>query len=113
MMRKSKRSDDCLSFARIVNAFAGDPRVSHGGGKGFGSGALKINGRIFAMMSSKGHFIVKLPKDRVDELVASGEGERFDPGHGRLMKEWMVVGTGKASWIGLANEACEFVKGEK
>jgi hypothetical protein len=33
---------------------------------------------------------VKLPRERVDELVEAGAGHRFDPGHGRLMKEWVA-----------------------
>jgi len=97
-------------FLRVADAFAGDRQVSLGGKKGFGSGALKVNGKIFAMMSSKGELVVKLPKERVDELVASGKGERFDPGHGRVMKEWVVVGTGARNWVELASTACEFVK---
>jgi len=36
-------------FSQLVEAFSSDPDVSHGSGKGFGSGALKVNGRIFAM----------------------------------------------------------------
>lgn len=100
-------------FAPVVEAFAKDRRVSRENGKGFGSGALKVNGRIFAMMSSNGRFVVKLPKKRVDELVGGGKGERFDPGHGRLMKEWFVVGAGKADWVELAKEAYDFVKRPK
>jgi len=34
---------------------------------------------------------------------------RFDPGHGRLMKEWVVVAHGKVDWVELAREACDFV----
>jgi len=34
---------------------------------------------------------VKLPRERVDELVEPGAGHRFDPGHGRLMKEWVAL----------------------
>jgi hypothetical protein len=98
-----------LNFARVVKAFAGDRRVSFGGGKGFGSGALRANGKIFAMMSSKGKFVVKLPKDRVDELLASGQGERFEPRRGRVMREWLVVESEESNWAGLAKEACEFV----
>ena len=97
-------------FDLVVAAFATDRQVSQGNGKGFGSGALKVNGKIFAMKSSKGKFVVKLPKERVDELVASGQGERFDPSHGRLMKEWIAVGDRKADWVELAREAYEFVK---
>jgi len=78
---------DRLSFDHGVDAFARDPRVSLGGGKGSGSGALKVNGKIFAMMSSKGKFVVKLPKHRVDELIAAGDGEGFEPRRRTLMRE--------------------------
>jgi hypothetical protein len=97
-------------FVPVVAAFARDRAVSRGTGTGFGSRALKVNGKIFAMMSSKGQFVVKLPKERVGELVISGGGECFDPGHGRQMKEWLAVRAGKANWVQLAEEAYRFVK---
>jgi hypothetical protein len=55
--------------------------------------------------------VVKLPRQRVDELIGSGEGERFDPGHGRLMKEWVTIGPecGRL-WVALAEEALGFVR---
>jgi len=86
----------------VVKAFAKDRHVKQESKKGFGSGALKVNGKIFAMMSSKGKFVVKLPKKLVDELVSGGRGEHFDPGHGRIMKEWVVVGTREPNWVELA-----------
>ncbi|MGA8659721.1 MAG: hypothetical protein WB586_26675 [Chthoniobacterales bacterium] len=92
-------------FGPVVDAFAADRAVSRGKGKGFGTGALKVNGKIFAMMSSKGKFVVKLPKERVDELLRSGKGERFNPGQGKLMKEWVVVLARETAWIDLAKEA--------
>jgi hypothetical protein len=93
-------------FASVVAAFAGDRKVIPPGlGKGFGSGALKVNGKIFAMMSSKGNFVVKLSEERVDALIAAGSGTRFDPGHGRLMKEWLVVTADHKFWVPLAREA--------
>jgi hypothetical protein len=93
-------------FALVVSAFADDREViPPGSTKGFGSGALKVNGKIFAMMSSKGHFVVKLSKQRVNALIAAGSGTRFDPGHGRLMKEWLVVTADHKSWVPLAREA--------
>ena len=53
--------------------------------------------------------IVKLPKERVDELVSSGKGGCFDPGHGRVMKEWLSIDLrGKALGLGVAREALEF-----
>jgi hypothetical protein len=93
-------------FASVVAAFADDGKVIPPGlGKGFGSGALKVNGKIFAMMSSKGDFVVKLSEERVDALIAAGSGTRFDPGHGRLMKEWLVVTADQKFWVPLAREA--------
>jgi hypothetical protein len=93
-------------FASVVSAFANDLKViPPGSGKGFGSGALKVNGKIFAMMSSKGQFVVKLSEDRVNALIADGSGSRFDAGRGRPMKEWLVVTADHKSWVPLAREA--------
>lgn len=93
--------------AMVADAFANDRQVTYG--KMMASIGLKVNGKIFAMMV-KGKFVAKLPKDRVDELVRSGKGEYFDPGHGRLMKQWVVVAHGSAPWVDLAREAYHFVK---
>jgi hypothetical protein len=99
------------SFAPIVATFADQPNVSLG--RMFSSGAvLTVNGKIFAMLV-RGKLVVKLPKPRVDELMESGLGDRFDPGHGRVMKEWVAVGPGKTAWIELAREAHRFVGGGK
>ncbi len=99
------------SFAPVVAAFAGDQEV--GRGKMFSSSAvLNVNGKIFAMQV-KGRLVVKLPKLRVDELISRGDGARFNPGHGRLMKEWVAVEPGAAAWVDLAKEAYRFVKGGK
>ena len=54
--------------------------------------------------------MVKLPKQRVDELAAARAGTYFDPEHGRLMKEWISIPAGKADWVELAREAHRFVK---
>jgi len=109
--RKAPRQADAVEvdprFAPIVDAFANDRHVS--GGKMMSSYGLKVNGKIFAMFG-RGRFVTKLPKNRVDELVRAGRGGRFDPGHGRLMKQWVVVAAGKADWVELAKEAYEFVK---
>ena len=94
-------------FRRIVEAFAGDPSVTFG--KMMASPGLKVNGKIFAMLS-RGRFVAKLPRPRVDALVAAGTGERFDPGHGRIMKEWIVVSSGEEAWLELAREAYRFVR---
>jgi hypothetical protein len=46
----------------------------------------------------------------VEELIALGKGERFDPGHGRLMKEWLALEpTSQKEWLFWAEESMEFV----
>jgi hypothetical protein len=107
-------------FTAVIDALAADPRFKEildayaagkkEPGRKFGSNGLKVNGKLFAM-SVRGKLVVKLPKERVDSLVASGLGERFDPGHGRLMKEWIEIAGTKPPWVELVKEAHDFVKG--
>jgi hypothetical protein len=95
-------------FAQLAATLLAQPDVEQGTGFGSAPG-LRINGKIFAMLV-KGELVVKLPKDRVDELVSSGAGVQFDPGHGRLMKEWASVPPDSGEdWERLAGEALQFV----
>ena len=96
-------------FRTIVEAFQKKAGVTIGG-KGFGSSGLKANGKLFAMISSRGQFVVKLPRMRAQELVRLGKGKPFDPGHGRLMKEWVSLDSFESSWPELAKEAYEYVR---
>jgi hypothetical protein len=80
---------------------------------GFGATpGLRVAGKIFAMLGHEGELIVKLPNDRVDELVASGDGARFDPRNdGRLMKEWVTIPVCHSpAWQDPADEALGFVR---
>jgi TfoX/Sxy family transcriptional regulator of competence genes len=94
-------------FRPVVAAFLDDPAVTSG--SMMSSYGLKVNGKILAMYGRE-KFVAKLPKPRVDELVSSGIGERFDPGHGRLMKEWIAIPAHSDRWIEFAREAYAFVK---
>ena len=87
------------------------PAVAEGTRRKFGSNGLRINGRVFAMLSAEKRLIVKLPRERVDALVDAGDGERFDPRrNGRVMREWIVMKPSpKANWLQLAQEALDFV----
>ena len=81
-------------YEEVSRTLLGKHGVRRGEGRGFGTGALAVNGRIFAMLSSRGEFVVKFPRDRVDALVASRAGTPFDAGRGRLMREWLALGVG-------------------
>jgi hypothetical protein len=83
-------------------------RRSERGDRGFGSQALKINNRIFAMLSG-GRLVVKLPRARVTELIETGRGQPFDAGKGTPMKEWVVLTGDEAECRALVVEAQAFV----
>jgi hypothetical protein len=57
--------------------------------------------------SSKDNLILKLPEKRVDELVSSGEGTRYDPGRGKIQKEWLAVKPTRSTSL-RRDEACRF-----
>jgi hypothetical protein len=81
-----------------------------GGARRFGSNSLRVNRKIFAMVASQGRFVLKLPAERVEELIRSGEGEHFDRAGKRWMKEWVAMTPGTEwQWAQLAGEALEFV----
>jgi hypothetical protein len=100
-------------FAAVVTALVGMRDVTRESRQGFGSGALKVKGKIFAMMTPRAEFVVKIPKARVDTLVNDGIGERFEPGPGRVMREWLALERHPELWSNLAKEAYEFVKGQR
>lgn len=107
-------------FAKIVaelgsKAGVTPPSADSGPRSKFGSRGLKLNGRIFAMLSPEKRLIVKLPRLRVEALVASGDGVHYDPRHdGRLMKEWLVLKpSSKIKWLDLATEAMMFADSSK
>ena len=103
-------------WARLVETMLARSSATYGApGSGpqraFGSTSLKTDGKIFAMLV-KNRLVMKLDRRRVDELVEAGQGQRFDPGHGRLQKEWLDVDFASDDvWLELATEAEAFVAG--
>ncbi len=76
-----------------------------------GSECLRVGGEFIGMLHVKtGELIVKLPADRVDELVGEGVGVSFAPA-GRVFREWMAVPEpNEMLWRELLEEAQEFAK---
>ena len=100
-------------WERLVEEMLAGGTATYGNQDGpkraFGSTSLKTDGKIFAMLV-KDRLVVKLSSVRVEELVEGGLGERFDPGHGRIQKEWLNVGgSDPDQWRDLALESEAFV----
>ncbi len=101
-------------FAAIVDAMQSSANVTAPADgveptKRFGASALKVNGKIFAMLVN-GELVVKLPRSRVDALIAAGAGRRFATGQGRPMKEWLSLAPDSdEEWLPLARDAMAFV----
>lgn len=90
------------AFDRLTHALGGMPGVTCA--KVFGYSALKIHGKVFATVAD-GRLVVKLPSERIAELIAHGQGETF-VGYGKVMRGWIQLATVDAdSWLGFAEEA--------
>jgi hypothetical protein len=99
-------------FGALIDQFIGLADITPpGSGSGFGSQALRSHNKIFAMLAD-GRLVVKLPKARVDSLVAAGEGVRFDAGKGTPMKEWFSLDAASA-WPGRRSPARRWTSSEQ
>lgn len=101
-------------FAELVAAVGDEPAVTvpdEAGRSGFGSTALKADGRIFAMVVG-GELVLKLPRGRVADLVSGGDGAPFANGKGQPMREWVVVTAASPDTaVAWGREALAFVRG--
>jgi len=73
---------------------------------------LRQDGAFFAALDrTTGALLVKLPRERVDDLLGSGAAEPFAPA-GRRFRQWAAVPPQQtASWAGLLDEARTFAGG--
>jgi hypothetical protein len=101
------------AYAALGRRFANHPRVTlpaEERGK-FGNNALKVDGKIFAMLV-RGTLAVKLSPGEVESATKAGRGEPLAMGPGRVMKGWLVVNEAPQRWYSLAERARAFVAGE-
>lgn len=87
---------------------AEDPAVAEG--TIMSSRCMRVGGEFFSAMFTKDQaLVVKLPADRVAELVEAGEGQPFAPA-GKVFREWVAVPElGENRWRALMVEARDFV----
>ena len=97
-------------YEDLIADLVGEPGVTPPQGGGFGRSAVRFNGKIFVMFV-RGRLVLKLPEDRVDDMVAAGNGDRFDANKGTPMREWFSLDPGSDQpWLPLAREALSFAR---
>lgn len=76
-----------------------------------GHPCVRLAGKFLASYDDKADvLVVKLPRDRVAELVDTGAGEPFAPA-GKVFREWVAVGTvDRKLWGSLLQEAVAFAR---
>ena len=77
----------------------------------FGSKGLRTGSKYFAIWWHE-QLVVKLPADRLAELVAAGDGQPFEPMPGRAMNGWLVVGS-DVEWEAVVAEARAHVESQQ
>ena len=93
-------------YEEIKTHFSTDNDVTVLSGRG--AQGIKL-GKKLIVMFLKGNLLVKLPEERVSEIIAAGDGEPYDPGTGKPMKNWVLVTeTRRDLWIKISEEAKQY-----
>jgi hypothetical protein len=97
-------------FWELAQQLLAEPGVTQGTMMGYP--CLRSNGVFFACVErATGHLIVKLPAQRVNALVTTGEALPFAP-NGRTFREWAAFPVADpAEWQALLAEARDFAAG--
>jgi hypothetical protein len=95
-------------FARLVDELCADPSVTLI--KMMGRPALKAGTRMFCGLVD-GELLLRLGRDRVDELIAAERGTQFDPMGRGAFRDWALVPEPVDDWLELALEALDGVRG--
>lgn len=99
---------DTLFWSIATTLMAEDPRIVEG--TIMNGRCLRVGREFLALVDWKGSgLVVKLPRARVDALIAAGEGQPFAPA-GRVFREWVAVPRpARARWTALLREGVAFV----
>ena len=99
---------DTLFWTLIDELAQEDPRVAEG--TIMGGRCARVEGEFLALADFKNSgLVVKLPRERVDQLIESGIGRSFAPA-GRVFKEWVSVPEpDRELWMQLLREGVAFV----
>lgn len=101
-------TDASLFWELIEELQMEDPRVEEG--TIMGGRCARVAGEFLGLVDFKGSgMVVKLPRDRVQELIDQGVGQPFAPA-GKIFKEWLSVPErDRRRWRSLLREGVAFV----
>lgn len=104
----NQTGDQELFWELVDELRAADPRVDEG--TIMGGRCARVAGEFLALVDFKGSgLVVKLPANRVEELIAGGQGRPFAPA-GRVFKEWVSIPEpDRRQWLALLEEGLAFV----
>lgn len=96
-------------YDQLTDDLLYDPAI--GRGTIMGHPCVRLAGRFVACYDDKaGCLIVKLPHERVVDLVDSGTGDPFAPA-GKVLREWVAIPTPDPElWRSLLAEAVDFAR---
>jgi hypothetical protein len=97
-------------FWDLVEPMYADPAVCRS--TMMGLPCVRLDGRFFASLDRRsGALLVRLPAQRVAQIIASGHGEAFAPA-GRVFREWVAVPRpDRRRWRSLLAEARDHAAG--
>ena len=103
-----QHTDESLFWELIEELQLEDPRVEEG--TIMSGRCARVAGEFLGLVDYKGSgMVVKLPKERVAELIEQGVGQPFAPAK-RVFKEWVSVPErDRRRWRALLRESRDFV----
>ncbi len=106
--QSSETAAETLFWELAEELQAADDRVVEG--TIMSSSCLRVGDEFLAMPHhKKDGLVVKLPRERVSEIIAAGDGESFAPA-GKVFAEWLAVtAIDGARWRALLHEGIAFV----
>jgi len=101
-------TDESLFWNLVRELQADDPRIVEG--TIMGGRCARVGEEFLALVDYKGSgLVVKLPRERVSQLIESGVGRPFAPA-GRVFREWVAIPKrDRRRWRSLLFEGVAFV----
>lgn len=102
------QTDEDVFWELIAELQLEDPRVEEG--TIMNGRCVRVAGEFLGLVGYRGSgMVVKLPRTRVDELIAAGIGEPFAPAE-KVFREWVSIPKrDRRRWRSLLREGVAFV----